>query len=123
MKEYIKPYNEKLNEIGCEIIFRRLWCILPISETYEEKRVPFAKGYYCDFSILFFEKGKDPEDEDVEDCIGFQFLKTVTSYRTTYFRNHGFIKFNIDCLYKEIYDAYREVIEKGLDEASKKYNN
>ena len=117
LKEYIKPYNEKLNEIGCEIIFRRLWSIFPISETYEKKRVPFARGYSCEFSILFQNKGDDPDDETLD--IGFQYTRTVTAYGRGLITLNLFHKHKLDDIYNYIDKYYNEIIKNGIEETQK----
>jgi len=48
LNEFVKPYNEKLKELGCEIIVRRFWHYITKKgiENHGLKRLKFEKRFF-----------------------------------------------------------------------------
>ncbi len=116
IKEFVKPYNEELAKMNCEIDVMLFW-LSPEDNKCETQRTTIEKKkrYDCQIRLQFQIKGVDSM---AEDGIGFQIWDGVTSYRPavwTWF----FEKRRCRFIYKRFDFYYKKVLELGLEKASK----
>lgn len=125
MLEYIKPYNDELNECGLKVECRLLWFYA--DETEEDKvcltsrrEIYRNRPYSCQISIGICPiECSFTIDEEYER--GFSLWANVSEYALTILRGYVFKQYKCDRLYKKLDKLCPDVKRFGIDYVMKKY--
>lgn len=118
MQEYIKPYNEKLNKQGLEIVCTRFWFCEENNEVIykqERKTINYKKYYSCMISLQYQRLGAN---EDSENEPGFQLFDRVTAYGISIFKGWSLNKYKVKFLFKNIKKHYYMVLNMGIEKST-----
>ncbi len=119
MKEYVKPFNDDLNDHGLKVVARLMW-YYPENESLTLTRQPICRkvAYMCSINVAICPIDEDLEDETAEGR-GISLNDSVSAYGLTIWRGWSFIKRKGSFIYKNLESTCADIKKCGLDKVVK----